>query len=396
MTKPLAGILFALFLFLPFSPQAQEDSCDLTISLLTATPGEELYSTFGHSALRVTDRVNHTDIVYNYGTFNFDEPGFYTKFIRGKLMYYLSTEDYPSFMYMYELEGRGIAEQVLNLNCQEKRKIRDLLSQNLLPGNRYYKYDFLFDNCTTRLRDLIEETDTSVHFAPVLSKPRTFRNLIHSYLNSNHKWWSKLGIDLLLGSRTDAVMTPHQVMFLPDFLMKTLDSSTIQQKDLVKEKQNILAAQLPEDLKNNLTTPIFIFSCLFAVIAFLSFFKSKAMHEILLRFDSFLFFITGLLGILFLFMWFGTDHIMTKANYNLLWAWPTNVVFAFFLRKTKRWVFFYLCIYATFSLIVLALWFLLPQQLNPAIIPIMGILIFRSYINASKKRNTNETANISR
>ena len=217
MRTLLAKLLFACLL-MPVAGKGQTDSCDITISLLTATPGEELYSTFGHSALRVRDPNAQTDWVFNYGTFDFNEPGFYTKFIRGKLMYYLSVEEFPSFMYGYELEGRGITEQILHFTCQQKEKVMELLRQNTLPQNRYYKYDFLFDNCTTRLRDLIASADSSVHFPPVLQQPRTFRNLIHFYLDENHKPWSKLGIDILLGARTDAVMTPWEVMFLPDFL----------------------------------------------------------------------------------------------------------------------------------------------------------------------------------
>jgi len=201
--------LFLLFL-LPLTSDAQSDTCGLRISLLTATPGEELYSTFGHSALRVTDSVNHYDIVYNYGTFNFDEPGFYSKFVRGKLNYFLSRDYYESFIYDYFAERRGITEQILNLTCVEKHRVIDLLQNNMMPANRFYKYDFTFDNCTTRLRDLIESaSEGKVRFQTVLSSPKTFRNLIHDYLHINDKYWSKLGIDILLGAKTDAVMTPE-------------------------------------------------------------------------------------------------------------------------------------------------------------------------------------------
>ena len=116
-------ILLTLLLWLPLGLWAQSDSCRLRISLLTATPGEELYSTFGHSALRVTDSVNQSDIVFNYGTFNFEESGFYTKFVRGKLRYYLSREYFKDFVYAYQMEGRGMTEQVLNLSCAEKNRM---------------------------------------------------------------------------------------------------------------------------------------------------------------------------------------------------------------------------------------------------------------------------------
>lgn len=130
-----------------------QDSSRLRISLLTCTPGEELYSTFGHSALRVTDSNAVTDLVYNYGTFNFDDEGFYLKFARGKLLYYVSVELFRDFAANYQYENRGITEQVLNLSGEEKIRMRHFLEENLQPQNRYYKYDFFFDNCTTRLRE---------------------------------------------------------------------------------------------------------------------------------------------------------------------------------------------------------------------------------------------------
>ncbi len=150
-------IFYCFIIFFPLKIFAQNDSCHLRISILTCSPGEELYSTFGHSAIRITDSVSHHDIVYNYGTFNFDEPGFYTKFIRGKLSFYLSTDDFESFMNEYLEEKRDITEQVLNLTCAEKYNIVMLLQANMMAANRTYKYDFTFDNCTTRLRDLIEK-----------------------------------------------------------------------------------------------------------------------------------------------------------------------------------------------------------------------------------------------
>ena len=378
--------LFFLLLLLPISLFSQSDSCRLRVSLLTATPGDELYSTFGHSALRVTDSINQTDLVYNYGTFNFEEPGFYTKFVRGKLMYYLSRDYFKDFVYSYQMEGRGMTEQVLNLSCAEKNKIVELLYQNLMPQNLFYKYDFLFDNCTTRLRDLIENAaDGQVTFGKVLDKPTTFRNLIHEYLDRNDKQWSKLGIDILLGSKTDAFMEPDQVMFLPDYLLLKLDNAKEGDHLLVEQKLPVYDIPLNEVVNNNLTQPFFIFTCLFALVAFLSFYKRSGMQKILASLDGLLFFITGLLGILLLFMWFGTDHVMCENNYNLLWAWPFNVIAAFYIHTQKRWVRIYFLLYAIFNLFVLVFWVFMPQQINPALIPIIGLLIFRSFIYIREK-----------
>ncbi|HET7115118.1 MAG TPA: DUF4105 domain-containing protein [Hanamia sp.] len=386
--KSISIVVFIILIFsLPVKLLAQNDSCHLRISLLTATPGELLYTTFGHSALRITDSVNNTDIVYNYGTFDFETHDFYLKFIRGKLPFYLSTENFDDFISEYQQDNRGVTEQVLNLTCAEKQNILMLLEVNMMGNNRGYKYDFTFDNCTTRLRDLIEKaTDSTVHFGQVLHTKVTFRNLIHEYLNYNDKQWSKLGIDILLGSKLDATITPYQVMFLPDYLMRTLDSTTLGGRPIVSDKHTLFKIDHSKIEKNNLTHPFFLFICLFVIIAFLSFSKNTFIQKTLGSFDGFLFFITGLLGILLLFMWFGTDHIMCRNNYNLLWAWPTNVVTAFYIHSKKRWPKVYFTIYSIFNIILIALWAWVPQHLNAALIPVIAILIFRSLIYIFRKK----------
>ncbi len=379
-TKIKITILFLSFIFLfSIKSSSQTDSCNLRISLLTCTPGEDLYSTFGHSAIRITDVVSHKDIVYNYGTFNFEEPGFYTKFIRGKLTFYISTEDFESFLYSYQYENRGITEQVLNLTCAEKYNMLLLLQTNLMPQNRYYKYDFTFDNCTTRLRDILEKaTSNQVHFPEILHKKETFRDLIYEYLNYNDKQWSKLGIDILLGSRLDVNMKPREEMFLPDYLMLAFDSATIGPRPLVLEKSMLLDINATTKKRDFLTDPITIFTCIFLIIVFLSFSKNNSIKRILIAFDGFLLFITGLLGFLLIFMWIGTDHLMTKDNYNLLWSWPTNVIAAFYIHSKRQSAILYFFLYAVFNLLLLVCWFFIPQHLNPALMPVIGILIFRS------------------
>lgn len=402
--KPKTGIrvfkiisLFIVILFLfPEKTIAQQDSCHLQISLLTVMPGEELYSTFGHSALRITDTVSHQDIVYNYGTFDFGDPDFYTKFVRGKLMYYLSTDSFQSFVEESQQENRGITEQILNLSCEQKGNIISLLEQNMMAANRFYKYDFLFDNCTTRLRDLIEKgTDSTVLFGKALHRQVTFRDLIYEYLNNGDKQWSKLGIDILLGAKTDAIATPYQVMFLPDYLMKTFDSSSVNSHSLVTDKHSLFEINHSLIEKNNLTHPFFLFLCLFVIVAFFSFSKNPFIQKFVASLDGFLFFITGLLGILIFFMWFGTDHVMCRDNYNLLWAWPTNIIAAFYVHSKKNWVRIYFMIYSIFNIILILAWSLIPQHLNVALIPILAILIFRSWIYFFRKNKDYASNSIS-
>ncbi|HEU5052765.1 MAG TPA: DUF4105 domain-containing protein [Hanamia sp.] len=382
-------VLSIFFLSLLFSSKifAQQDSCHLQVSLLTVTPGEELYSTWGHTAIRIHDTVTNQDIVYNYGTFDFSDPKFYSKFVRGKLLYYLSSDDYNSFLEETRYEQRGITEQMLNLTCDQKRNIIMLLEANMMAMNRFYKYEILYDNCTTRVRDLIEKgTDSTIHFGKVLQSKASFRNMIHEYLNRGDKQWSKLGIDILLGSKTDADATPYQVMFLPDYLMQTLDSSTVSGKPLVSGKEVILRQVFHRQYKQNLTHPFFIFLCLFVLIAFLSFSKNQNVQKMLNSFDGMLLFITGLLGILILFMWFGTDHIVCRNNYNILWAWPPNIVAAFFIHSKRSWARKYFLFYSLILLLLIVFWKAVPQHFNISLIPIFAIMIFRSLILTFRKK----------
>ena len=368
-------ILLFNFSFLIFSVALAQDSSRLRISLLTCTPGEELYSTFGHSAFRVIDSNSVTDIVYNYGTFNFDDDGFYLKFVQGKLLYYVSTEYFRDFKYLYQSTNRGITEQVLNLTESEKISIRNFLNNNLSEENKFYKYDFFFDNCTTRLRDILKkQQDTTFTKTFVMPVGSTFRNAIHQYLNKSHKDWSKLGIDILLGRPCDAVMTAGQMQFLPDNLMKGLDSS---HHHNILSKQNLYSIT-DEGSKKPFLAPFTFFSLLLVAVFLIGLSKSRSAIIFLQGFDGLLFFLTGTLGFILIFMWTGTDHQMCKYNFNLLWAWPTHAFVAFFVNSKKSWVKKYFKFTALALMLVLISWFFLPQQMNNGLLPFIILLIYRS------------------
>ena len=374
MKKILLRLFFISILAHQHISTFAQDSSRLRISLLTCTPGEELYSTFGHSALRVIDSSASKDIVFNYGTFDFDDPDFYSKFVKGKLMYFVSTEYFKDFKEEYQLSNRGITEQVLKLTIEEKTAVQKFLYHNAKEENKYYKYDFLFDNCTTRLRDIIVlNKKTKPVFKNVMPEGTTFRQAIHEYLDKNDKEWAKLGIDILLGAPTDAVMTTEQQQFLPENLMKAFDSTG----NLVASSSSLYAYQKQSESKSWFN-PLIIFSLLLLFTVLLDLSKNKFAAGFLKFFDILLFLVAGALGILLLFMWFGTDHAMCKSNYNLLWAWPTHFIAAFFISKKKNWVKKYLLITVIGLLIFLAAWFFLPQQLNTSLLAIALLLLYRS------------------
>ena len=376
------SVLLRLFLIstlahYQISTLAAQDSSHIRISLLTCTPGRELYSTFGHTAIRVTDSSSVTDNVFNYGTFNFEEPGFYTKFIRGNLRYYLSVENFEDFKYAYQADSRGITEQVLNMAATEKITLMRALYANAKGPDKFYQYDFFLDNCTTRARDmLVRFKNNQPVFKPVMPAGTRFRQAIHEYLDKNEKDWSKLGIDLLLGAPTDAVMTTGQSQFLPDNLMKSFDSSN-QNHQLVLSTTNLYPVA-NEKSKDSFLTPMIVFTLLLLIVVLLSFSTNKGVKIFLQGFDGIFFFSAGMMGILLIFMWVATDHSMTKNNYNLLWAWPFNVISAFFVNSKTRLARHYFGICTIALVLVLLGWFFLPQQMNNALIPVVLLLAFRS------------------
>lgn len=376
-------LLVILAIFAPQKTMAQ-DSCNVQVSLLTCSPGTELYSIFGHSALRIKDSKTGTDIVYNYGTFDFNDPDFYSKFVSGKLLYFLSQNDYRDFVYSYGLEGRSMAEQFLNLACNQKASLQRFIFENMQEENRYYRYDFLFDNCTTRLRDIIERfQDPSLKTATIHQEGSTFREAIHIYLDRGQMPWSKLGIDLLLGAPIDRPMSNREAMFLPELLEIGIDSTRNAAQQLVTHKQ--FPVDLPQQIKKQhyLTQPFTIFSILTIIVIGLSFLLAKKGRAFLHVFDLVFFTTIGLLGCLLLFMWIGTDHRQTVNNLNLLWAWPTHLLIPFLGAASARLKNAYIRSYLFFSLVVLVLWFVLPQQLNPSIIPLIILAAFRGWMTTN-------------
>ena len=357
--------------------RAQTDSsqnCPLRISLLTCTPGSELYSTFGHSAFRVQDSRDGSDRIFNFGTFDFNDPNFYQKFIRGKLLYFLSIDAFEDFTHQYRMERRGITEQVLNLDCRQQTRLLAALTENAMEENRYYKYDFQYDNCTTRLRDLLERLLGDSLSIPALlpNRTRSFRNLIHEYLTRGGQDWSRFGIDLLLGSPLDRKVDDRSAQFLPDYLLLALDSSRNGTQPLVSSKTVILE-RTGSDQTAGLLTPFRVFLLLFLIIALLSFLP--AAQRFLSFFDPVFFMLTGLLGWLLLFMWFFTDHQACRWNLNLAWAFPLHLIAGIRMRKYPLNNYFFVTIILLLLVFIASLFL---QQLNPAFYPIAGILLLRS------------------
>jgi len=304
-----------------FFAEGQTISNSTKISLLTGSPGADLYSTFGHSAIRIDDPAQNINMVFNYGTFDFNSPNFYVKFTRGQLDYKLSMESFEQLEYGFRYENRSVVEQELNLTIDQKRKLFSLLQENYTPENRYYKYDFFFDNCATRIRDLMTaafKDDFKYNYPEAWEKEDlTFRNLIDLYLTNHH--WSDFGIDIALGLPTDAVAAPADYMFLPDYLAEGIATATIIQDGeeipFVLSSKTIIARK---DIEPEvfLISPVMLMWALFVFSLTLSLYAYKKGLKIH-WFDVLYFSIIGLVGWVVFLLWFFTDHIATKDNLNL-------------------------------------------------------------------------------
>jgi len=349
------------------------------ISLLTVGTGNDLYSKFGHSAFRIQDPNIGLDRIYDYGGFDFDPPIFYVKFARGKLNYRMSGYKTDSFIKAYRRENRWVKEQILNLTQEERNEIFAFLQNNYREENRYYLYDFLFDNCATKIPEVLrKELGNKLSFKyPHIKEPFTFRQLIHQSLDENA--WATFGIDLALGSIIDRKATPWEHQFLPLYVKMQMSNTSINAEPFVTKEEMLVEEKLVEKGNTFLLTPLFwIVLLLIAVVGITYLDQKKNQRSKWLDFT--LFFLTGLAGLLIFFLWFMTDHVFTKNNFNLLWAFPLNLILAFMLVKSKAapvWVKKYLWVLLAGIALTGILWVLKIQIFSPIIIFILVALGIR-------------------
>jgi len=349
---------------------------DIRISLLTAAPGNELYTAFGHNGIRVRIDSLDYDAVYNYGTFTFDEPHFYIKFARGKMNYFLSVDSYNRFMAGYMYENRGMHEQVFELDSAQTMFMLNFLENNAKPENCYYWYNFFLDNCATRIRDLMLQTFPDMSLPETMETP-SYRSLIHRYLHEHP--WGRFGIDIALGLPTDQKAGLFEQMFLPDYLFDTYSRILCNGRPIIKETKNIFipdSNRPPAIQPAGPITPTVV-CCFILALAFLFFYVRKGSNV----FDCVLFFVVGLVGLLVTFLWFFTDHTNTIYNLNIIWALPTHVVMAFFLLSGRRSNFTrkYFLATAIIAMLLVVTWVFLPQRLNPSLIPLVIAVALRAF-----------------
>ena len=372
-------LIFALLL-LPFAGQAQEQgqrplSDSAFASVLTCGAGDEFYTSFGHTAIRVCDTTRGLDMVYNYGTFDFDTPHFYWTFARGKLNYCLSRSSFEDFMLEYRYEGRAVWEQRLRLSEQEVNNLYLMLETNYLPEYRYYMYDFFRDNCATRVRDMVRDCLCHDRLSPEcrMDTNLSYRNILYQSTEGTLLWW-RLAIDMALGVRCDQRCSNYEYMFSPLKMMEQFDTLTrVGSGEPVAEHAVTLLQETRQQPSRSLS-PTLVFWVLFVMVLCLTLMEWRK-GWCLGWMDRVLFIVVSLLSLLALFLWFCTDHYCTKINLNVLWASPLFIYFAIMLRRSNRWV-----VLAQLVMLLAAMVMTLaplPQQLNAALLPISLLLAVR-------------------
>jgi hypothetical protein len=361
---------------------------DTLVYLLTCGTGTETYSIYGHSALRVVFPEKQLDLVYNWGVFDFSTPNFAWKFAKGRLDYMLAVEPLKSFLQSYNYEKRYVQSQKLNLTNTEISKLVTLINENLRPENVKYRYDFFYDDCSTRIRDLIEKSvgEKLLYPPEARGKSPTFRDMVGKYQDPFP--WLNFGIDLIMGSSSDKPASFRDRMFLPIDLQKELSESVINRDGkmtpLLQNPVQILDFAPPAVKQNILITPAFVFTALFIIILILSALIKK--RKIIKWFDIVIFTLFSVLAGLMIFFNFFTDHAQMRLNLNIIWLNPVIIICLILIITGRQGIiWFRLLFYILAAFLILH--FILPQSFNIGILPLLLILIIRSSVRAGFEWN---------
>ena len=383
-------IFFLLLLLTVTALYAQPE-----LSLITVYPGNAIYSAFGHTAFRYLDPETGTDILYNFGTFDFRDPDFVPKFVKGQLDYFLGVVKFKKEYKNYTLgENRSVVEQKLNLTPKEIDKIHAFLTENALPENRYYKYDFIKDNCSSRIQTVLEKTmgNEILYDQAAIAKigEKTYREYIRYHLKKTP--WFDVGIQLALGMPLDQKVLPSDSFFLPALVHDIIAGSTmgIGRPLIASDSVLFRSADDPiidplNDLKNDsikITPPLLLFILFLALEAVLIYLgcirkmcwakRSLSVYEYTLVVLNFLF------GLLVFYLWFISDHTATKGNLNILWCSPLSIIYliTFFTKgngqKVLRWFSAFMAFMGVIFLLVLLVGL---QATCAAIIPVVLLYV---------------------
>lgn len=378
MKLKLVLIVFLVFNSTVFS-QTRNLSSSAEVTVITVGPGTYLNDAFGHNAIRIKDDSLKLDIAFNYGVYDFQAPNFYSKFAQGKLNYLIGADYFKDFLRQYSSQNRTVREQVLNLNVEEKQRMYDFLVDNYKPENRYYLYDYFYDNCATKIRDVTQEiTQKDIQFNnPEGFETKSFRELIHDHVDRNS--WGSFGIDLALGSVIDREATAYQHMYLPEYIYRFFDTATYENGESLVTLSRTLYEKKDEEVSTAfIYSPLFVFGLIALMILWVTFSDLKK-NKRTIWLDLILFGFTSLIGLFLLALWFGTDHSAAAFNYNLLWAFPLNIIvlFQLFKKSIKGWVIKYLKLLVILMVLLTLHWLIGVQVFAIGLIPLLLALAIR-------------------
>ena len=376
----------------PVAPAGVGLSDSARVSLLTMLPGEAVYSLWGHNAIRIHDPASGLDRAYNYGTFDASQPYFVLRFLSGRLNYLLDTAPYPYEVRRYAAEGRPIVEQTLDLSPETTRALYDLLETNALPQNRDYRYDFLRDNCSTRLLDGIDAalaaTGQPAVALPPLDSATTFRDFVRPYMVGDPL--VDVGTAIGLGLPMDRVASRREAVFLPLALADALDGATVAGRPLVASRDTVFWVEGAGRVDPAFPGPAVLawgaLALALAAVAAGPRLPAGARRAGRVV-DVALFAAAGFAGTVLLLLWTVTDHYVTEANVELLWLWPTHLAFAVALARPSLGPFWrrYAVAAAVVTVVAVGVWFVAPEPVHPATLPIALLLAARAGVRSRGK-----------
>lgn len=383
-------LLLLLTLFPALQAKEPQLGNGAEISLLTVSPSEEeVYTVYGHTAIRVKDPAQQLDVVFNYGVFDFSKPNFVYRFTKGETDYRLAAHRTRDFLFEYEMRGSEVTEQVLALDSAGKARIWEALLINNRPENRVYRYNFFFDNCATRPAVLIEKQagGTIDYHDPF--QPQTFREMINHC--TRNKPWLTFGCDLVLGSPTDRLATTHEMLFLPLYLKEAFAAATLTYPNeaprrLVQATHTLIEGLEEEETADTFLTPLLCGWLLFAIVLLLTGWEGRKRTYWRVV-DCLLFFLAGLAGIVLFFLSFISTHPSIWPNWNIVWLHPFHLaaVILFALKKLRKVADYYHFINFAALTLMLVCWYFIPQHVNPAFIPLIASLWLRSGYGVYRK-----------
>ncbi|MDH6308800.1 TM2 domain-containing membrane protein YozV [Dysgonomonas sp. PFB1-18] len=369
------------------------------ISLLTNAPWDEaVYSLFGHTSMRVNDPARGVDLAFNFGLFNMSKSNFIFLFMKGETDYMVAPIPYSAYYQEYKERGVGIIEQEFNLTQEEKQNIFNALLVNCLPENREYRYNYFYDNCSTRPRDIFEKyINGKIEYAPTNTE-QTYRDLVIECTSTRQ--WFRFGINMVIGADADKVITDRQKDFLPRYLMNAYEGATVVgdsiPRNLVMSTTTLLD---PKPFSKDFpVTPLYAGIILLIITLLISYISYKKQVPALGKvFDTILFLVAGIAGCIIFFLMFFSVHPCTNPNWNIVWLNPLQLIVAllFFVKSLTKYLSYYHFINFVALLAFLLAWCLIPQQLEIAFIPYILSIMIRSGMNVLQQKKLNKKAEYS-